>query len=160
MTLPDHIQHLLDTQELESARREMLAHLDTNPQDPDLLYEIACVHDRLGLESEAAPYYEAAIRRGLQADSLRGAYLGLGSTYRCLGRYEEADRTFQEGLALFPNALELRVFRAMCQYNLGADRDAVAALLEVVVDTSTDPAIQEYERAIRLYAQDLDRTWG
>ncbi|MEN9419619.1 MAG: hypothetical protein RI988_3239 [Pseudomonadota bacterium] len=58
-----------------------------NPSDPMLQDEAACVHDSLGDEAAAVLYCVAAIAAGLPEEELRGAYLGLGSTYRTLGRY-------------------------------------------------------------------------
>lgn len=139
--------------------REVLERLARAPGDAGVLYEAACVHDRLGLESEAVPYYVAAIERGLTGEALRGAYLGLGSTYRALGRYAESKATFLEGLARFPGAQEIRVFLAMTLHNLGEHHEAVASLLRVIADTTADAETQGYERAIRLYAENLDRIW-
>lgn len=143
----------------EAARERLVALAAQRPDDPDVNYLAACTHDFLGLEREAVPFYLAAIRGGLAGADLRGAYLGLGSTYRALGMYEESRRTLGEGLERFPAAPELRVFLAMAQYNLGEHHQAVAALLGVLADTSADPEVRGYERAIRFYAQDLDRRW-
>jgi tetratricopeptide (TPR) repeat protein len=129
------------------------------PHDPIIQYETACVHDFLGRESEAIPFYLAAIGNGLSGEQLRGAYLGLGSTYRALGQYAESKLTLDEGLARFPNAAELRVFLAMTLSNLGQGREAVSLLLRVVAEGVSDPGVRKYERAIQFYAGDLDRVW-
>jgi tetratricopeptide (TPR) repeat protein len=144
----------------EEARAYLLALLAQHPQDARLQYETACAHDRLGLEREAVPCYQEAIRLGLAGDELRGAYLGLGSTLRALGQYAESAAVFAVGLARFPDAAELQVFLAMTNYNLAEHHAAVAALLRVIAATTSDPATQGYARAIRCYAEDLDRTWG
>ena len=143
----------------EQARVSLLALIEQHPDDPILQYETACVHDFLGLEREAVPFYQAAIRLGLAGDDLRGAYLGLGSTFRALGEYAASATTFEEALRRFPDAAEIQVFLAMTRYNLGAHHAAVAALLRVIADTSADEATRGYARAIRFYAEDLDRTW-
>lgn len=143
----------------DEARQQLLLLAAQHPDDPVVQYEAACVHDVLGLEREAVPFYQAAIRKGLRGEQLRGAYLGLGSTFRALGRYAEAEATLQEGLQQFPDAHELRVFQAMAHYNLGRYHDAVAGLLHVLLDTAADPAVQGYERAIRFYAANLDQAW-
>lgn len=129
------------------------------PQDALLQYEAACVHDHLGLEAQAVPYYLRAIAGGLPQDLLRSAYVGLGSTYRVLGRFHESLGVLDRGLAEFPQAREIIVFRAMTLHNLGRGKQAVEALLRVVVETADDPNIQEYSRAIEQYAQDVERTW-
>ena len=82
----------------EEAKEQLIKLARQFPNDPNVQYETACVHDFLGLEREAIPFYVAAIQNGLSGEDLRGAYLGLGSTYRTLGMYAESKQTFLEGL--------------------------------------------------------------
>ena len=145
--------------DLEGARRLALELVAGHRQDAELLYETACVHDQLGLEAEAVPLYEAALALGLPEESVRGAYLGLGSTLRTLGRYLQAEATLRAGLARFPDAAELKTFLAMTMHNLGQSRQAVELLLSVVADTSADAHVAAYRDAIRFYARDIERTW-
>lgn len=130
-----------------------------SPQDAELQYEAASVHDYLGREAEAIPFYMAAIAGDLPPESLRGAYLGLGSTYRTLGRYIEAKATLVEGLVRFPDANEMKVFLAMVLYNLGEGKQAIESLLLILAETTSDVNLQPYRRAIELYAQDIERSW-
>ena len=65
--------------------KEMLIGLTNFTKDAEVLYQCAWIHDVMGLETEAVPYYEQAIANGLDGESLCGAYIGLGSTYRCIG---------------------------------------------------------------------------
>jgi tetratricopeptide (TPR) repeat protein len=130
-----------------------------SPTDAELHYEAACVHDFLGEEASAVAYYRAALLGQLSEENLRGAYLGLGSTYRALGRYSEAEATLREGLELFPDANEIKAFLAMTLHNLGQSKAAVECLLTVLAQTSGDSDIQAYQRAIVLYAQDIERIW-
>lgn len=90
---------------------------------------------------------------------MRGAYLGLGSTFRTLGQYRQAESTLRVGLARFPDAAELKTFLAMTLHNLGQSRQAVELLLTVVADTSADAHVAAYREAIRFYARDIERAW-
>jgi tetratricopeptide (TPR) repeat protein len=137
---------------------ELAAH---QPASAELQFEAACVHDFLGLEAAAVPYYMRAIAHGdgLTQEQLCSAYLGLGSTLRCLGRFGEADEAFRTGLERFPDAHGLAVFRAMAQHNLGQSKAAIEALLALLARTSSDPGILSYREAIAFYARDIDRTW-
>lgn len=140
--------------------RDLLVQLVArNPDDAELQYETACVHDFLGEEASAVAYYVAALHGKLSDDHLRGAYLGLGSTYRSLGRYPEAEAILRQGLDRFPEANEIKVFLAMVLHNLGQSKAAVECLLTVIAETSSDKEVREYRRAIALYAQDVDRIW-
>ena len=131
----------------------------SRPADAEIQYEAAAVHDSLGDEAGAVPYYIAAIAGGLSGAQRRSAYLGLGSTYRTLGRYLEAEATLREGLALFPEANELKLFLAMVEHNLGRSKQALEALLVLLAETSADDTIRRYRRAIAFYAEDIDRAW-
>jgi tetratricopeptide (TPR) repeat protein len=108
------------------------------------------------LERQAIPCYLAALGRDLPPAQRREAWLGLGSTYRALGKYPASLRAFDDGLAEFPQANELRLFRAMTLYNLDEGKRAVADLLLLLAETSSDPDIRGYQRAIRHYAADLN----
>ena len=83
----------------------------------------------------------------------------MGSTYRTLGQYAESKKILQEGLSRFPDANEIKVFFAMTLYNLGENHEAVSSLLQVITDTTSDEKIESYERAIRFYAEDLNKKW-
>lgn len=143
----------------EEAKEQLIKLTSQFPSDSTLQYETACVHDFLGLEREAIPFYVAAIQNGLSGDDLRGAYLGLGSTYRTLGLYVESKQTFLEGLTHFPEATEIKVFLAMTQYNLAEYHQAITSLLTVIADTTTDSTTKGYSRAILQYAENLDCIW-
>ena len=144
---------------IEEARQHGLLQLIEHPAHAELHYEVASLHDMLGREAQAIPLYRKAIELGLGEASLRGALLGLGSSYRTTGRHAEALATFDEALARFPDAAEFKVFRAMVCYNLGRSKEGMESLLAVLTATTTDPAIAPYRRAIALYAEDLDRRW-
>ena len=129
------------------------------PGDAEIQLEAAWVLDHLGKEAAAVPHYIAAIAIGLTDEHLRSAYLGLGSSYRTLGRYAEAEATLREGLERFPGANEIKVFLAIVEHNLGRSKSAVQMLLTLLAETSSDDFIKAYGKAIEFYAQDIDRVW-
>jgi predicted Zn-dependent protease len=145
--------------ELEDARELLLELRGDFPDDAQVAVQTAWVHDSIGMEEEAVEHYEAALAGELTDDELRGALLGLGSTYRTLGRDADSDRVLREGIERFPDFKALRAFHAMTLYNLGRPRDAVEQLLELLVETTNDPSIERYRRALSAYAEDLDRSW-
>ncbi|MBK8619655.1 MAG: tetratricopeptide repeat protein [Anaerolineales bacterium] len=140
--------------------RELLVKLAAEyPTNPVVQYRTACVYDFLGRERDAIPHYHAAIENDLPENELPQAYLGLGSTYRTLGQYAESKKILTEGLDRFPDAVEMKVFLAMTLYNLGENHEAVSSLLKVLMDTTSDEGVISYERAIRFYADDLNKIW-
>ena len=84
----------------------------------------------------------------------------LGSTYRVLGEYEASLRTLQEGTEHFPGNRALSTFLALTLYNLGEHRDAISILLKNLIETTGDPGIRNYGRALPFYADHLDETFG
>ncbi|KNE80174.1 MULTISPECIES: tetratricopeptide repeat protein [Streptomyces] len=143
----------------DESREQLLDLAARFPDDAGVAYRAACVHDRLGLEAEAVPFYERCLAgTGLPDEDRRGAFLGLGSTYRVLGQYTRAVETLRRGIAEYPDDGGLRTFLAMALYNTGEHHEAMHLLLDLLAATSRDPSVQEYRRAIALYAGDLDGT--
>lgn len=101
----------------EEARSLLLGLLDQYPLNSAIWYQCAWIHDVMGLESEAVPYYKQALELGLSGEEKQGAILGLGSTYRTLSLYKEAQSVFEEAIQEFPERSEFRVFYAMVLYN-------------------------------------------
>ncbi|WP_110928547.1 tetratricopeptide repeat protein [Bacillus massiliglaciei] len=126
------------------------------PEAAIIQYQCACSHDLLGLETEAVPYYEKALSLGLESGEAQGAYIGLGSSYRISGEYEKSKAILEEGLKKFPENRAIQVFYSMVLYNLGHYGESIKNLLKIVADTSMDPDIQEYQRAIDLYHDKLE----
>lgn len=140
-------------------RDALLALAARHPQDPAVAYQTAWLHDRLGLESEAVPFYETALAvGGLDDEDRLGAHTGLASTYRVLGRYDDALAAFDRALAEYPGDPALTAFRAIALHNLGRSGDAVADLLKLLTATSSAPAVARYRRALDHYADHLDET--
>ena len=161
-TLQEKLSHAIKLRESGShdEARELLLKLHAEfPDDAQVNYQCAWIHDSLGLEKEAIPFYEKAIQIGLEGDNLRNALLGMGSTYRCLGNYQKAKETFETALQKFPDGNEFKVFLSMVYYNLKEHSKAMEILLNTIVETSKDENVTQYQRAIRFYADKLDETW-
>ncbi len=141
----------------EEALELVKSYLEDNPDDPQGNYQCAWCCDVLEREGEAVEYYVKAIRNGLKGEELEGAYLGLGSTYRCLGEYDKSEEVFTEALKVFPENLEFEVFYAMTLYNLKRHRESMERLLRVVAKSSADENIKSYRKAILFYSDKLDR---
>lgn len=150
---------LRESGQLQEALPLLLALRAECPDDARIAVQTAWVHDSLGLEEEAVPHYRAAIGGDLPEADLRGAFLGLASTLRTLGRDAESEEVFLQGIERFPDFKPLRAFHAMLAYNRGRPREAVQALIRLLLDSSADPTIQRYRRSLAAYAEDLDRSW-
>ena len=124
-----------------------------------LHYQLAWCCDAAGDEAESVPFYERALALGLTGEERSGALLGLGSSYRALGRYADAERTLAQGMADFPDRLEFAAFWAITRYNQQAYADAVRLLVQTLAADSANPGIQRYRRALLFYADHLDEVW-
>ncbi|OHX14550.1 tetratricopeptide repeat protein [Chromobacterium sphagni] len=156
----EKIQQLRQRGEHETARKHALELLQHQPLHADLHYLTACIHDNLGLEAAAIPHYQQALELGLSGDTASHAWLGLGSSQRALGQFAEAEASLRLGLQHFPENPALQAFLAMALYNRGQHKEATQSLLELLARTSGDETIQAYQKPIRFYAQDLDKTWA
>lgn len=150
---------LRESEKHEEARQLLLQLRSEFPDDPQVNYQCAWIHDLLGLERDAIPFYESAIQSGLRGEELSSALLGMGSTYRCIGEYQKAIETFSQALSLFPDAQEFKVFLGMAYYNIGDHSKAMSLLLNSLADTTSDEGILRYRRAIRFYSDKLDQIW-
>ncbi len=139
----------------EGARPILVKLCQEYPEDASLQYRTACAHDTLGLEKEAVPFYEAAIRLGLAGEELQGAYVGLGSTYRLLGEFAKSIEVLLAGSQKFPNSQVLKIFEAMTLHESGRHNLAVAMLLHCVADKPGDHTVALYRRAIQQYGAEF-----
>lgn len=144
----------------EEARTMLLQLLSADRSNAEMHYQLAWTNDVLGLEREAVPYYEQSLALGLPDEEQKaGAMLGLGSTYRTLGQYAQSRALLEQGVCEFPQRAEFKAFLAMTLHNLGAHTEAMELLLRLLADTSADPGIQDYRKAITFYSDKLGQVW-
>lgn len=130
------------------------------PNHAEINYQCAWCCDLLGEESSAVPYYEKALAFGLNDVNTKGAMLGLGSTYRTLGKYEQSKNIFEQAIERFPDQMQFKVFYAMTLYNLQEHAKAMDILLKCITNTTCSKEILAYKNAINYYADKLDQIWG
>lgn len=121
----------------------------------EINYQLAWTCDVHGRSAEALPYYEKAIALGLAPNELSGALLGLGSTLRTLGQYERSADVLRSGKTQFPENREFDVFLALTLHALGQHAAALQLALDTLCDTTEDPGLTAYQRAIRHAANSL-----
>ncbi|AYF06995.1 MULTISPECIES: tetratricopeptide repeat protein [Bacillus] len=136
--------------------KEILIGLTNFTRDAEVLFQCAWIHDVMGLETEAVPYYEQAIANGLEGESLCDAYIGLGSTYRCIGEYDKAITVLETGMQQFPDNDVIKVFLSLAKYNVNDHESAMKLLLETVIKVDE---VKEFERAIIFYKDHLNEVF-
>lgn len=144
---------------LEQARTLLLNLNAAYPDDPEITFQTAVVHDNLGLERAAIPFYVRALEQGLSQADLERALLGLGSTYRGLGEYQQAVETLRRGVSEFPHNRALQIFLAMALYNTEQYKEAMELVLTNLLETTSDEKLRYYQRPLEYYAAHLDEIW-
>ena len=143
---------------LEQARTLLLELAAAYPDNAEITFQTAVVHDNLGLERESIPFYILALEQGLSGPDLERTYLGLGSTYRSLGEYQKAEETLRRGVKEFPDNRALQVFLAMTLYNTQQYKEAMELVLTNLLETTSDEKLQYFKRPLLYYASHLDDT--
>jgi tetratricopeptide (TPR) repeat protein len=144
---------------LEQARTLLLELAVAYPDNAEITFQLAVVHDNLGLERESIPLYLQALEQELAGPDRERALMGLGSTYRGLGEYQLAQETLRRGMSEFPHNRAIQVFLAMTLYNLQEHKEAMELVLTNLMETTSDEKLQYFKRGISYYALHLDETW-
>jgi len=132
--------------------------INDRPKNAQIYYHYTWLCDSMEREIDALSKYEKALELGLSGEDLKGCYLGLGSTYRCVGEYKKSITLFDRAIKEFPSNNEYKVFKAMVLYNLENHQEAMNLLLNVIAKTSTDKGIIEYQKAIEYYSGKLEKS--
>ncbi|MEH7502966.1 tetratricopeptide repeat protein [Neobacillus drentensis] len=143
---------------LGEVRDQLLKLLSNYPDDAEITYQTGIAYDNSGMGREAITYYERALKLGLSGPDLERCLLGLGSTYRYLGNYQQAVETLSRGMKEFPENRAIQVIFAMALYNNKNYKDSVELLLINLMETTMDTKLNYFKRGILAYAQDLDET--
>lgn len=140
--------------------REALALLaelaKADPDNAEITYQMAVANDNLGLEHESIPFYNKALAQGLAGADQERALMGLGSTYRILGQYQQAEETLRRGMCEFPNNRAIQVFLAMTLYNRQQHKEAMELLVSNLLETTTDEKLLYFKRGLTYYGTHLD----
>jgi tetratricopeptide (TPR) repeat protein len=129
-----------------------------HPNVGEIAYQLAWTCDTLGRHEQALAYYEKAVALGLSPNELSNALIGLGSTLRALGQHERSAEVLRSGKLQFPDNREFDVFLALTLHVSGQHAEALQLALETLCDTTEDPGLTAYARAIRHAAAKLAAT--
>jgi len=120
-----------------------------HPNVAEIAYQIAWTCDTLGRSEQAVAAYEKAVALGLPPNELSNAFIGLGASLRALGQFDRSADVLRSGKLQFPDNREFDVFLALTLHAQGKHGEALALALETLVDTTEDPGLTAYGRAIR-----------
>lgn len=145
-----------DTRPAE-ALEAMRSLIDERPDgDPDALYEWASVHDYLGMELDAIPFYRAALDRGLSGARRSQAIIQLASSLRNVGEPDAAIGLLREHPGDDITGDAAQAFLALALRDGGHPDEALRTALVALART-----LPLYRRAVEDYAKELtDRRDG
>lgn len=140
----------------ELARTEVAIAQEATPNDADVWDAAAAIDRRQGRWDDAIPNFEKA----RELDPRNSSVLwNLAETYACVGRYEEAERGFAEGLAVNSEAHLFSLARAAIDLKTkGASAPLRAALRNIPKDFDPGGAVTTV--ALRLSLMDRDYAEG
>ncbi len=150
---------LRKSEKYDESRALLLPLLSEEKNKAKACLHIAWSYDKQGNEQAAVDYYKSALAGTLSSEEHFEAVFGLACTLRSLGQYKDALPYFEQTLSEYPDSIEAQPFYAMCLYNVGRNKEAVSLLLSLLVSTTDNKAINNYQTAISLYAEDLDKKW-
>jgi tetratricopeptide (TPR) repeat protein len=145
--------------ELEASQELLLDLLVEHPKNPLVLYEVGGSYDVLGEEKQAIPYYQQAIKAGLEGDDLQECLICLGSSHRNVGNVDDAVAVLEKAVGQFPENNSGKVFLALAYYSDGREDDAMRLLLELLLKTTNDQNILDYADPLDYYKDNLDEVW-
>jgi cyanophycin synthetase len=125
------------------------------PDDPRLVFELAGAYDAAGDAAHAIGRYEAALAGGLREPHRHRAQIQAASTLRNLGDYDRALRLLDEVEVTHPGNVAVAAFRALVHVDSGRSGDAVADLVDTLVDRAADEDAAAYRRSLHAYAAQL-----
>lgn len=138
----------------ESDPAAALAHFralsEGHPESGDCSFALGGFFDSSGRPDEAIPRYERALALSPEAAWRPFAYLQLASSYRNVGRLEDAKRLLEEGMEKFPSLKAMPVFLAFVEYDLGNCKTSVRTLLDLILSVAPE-AVHPYRRAVAQY---------
>jgi Flp pilus assembly protein TadD len=134
---------------IEGAVAQLESLANRFPNVAEIHAQLAWTLDVLGRPGEALPHYEKSVALGLAPNELAGALIGLGMTHRAMGEPDRAVAVLRSARAQFPDNREIDAFLALALHSAGENREAINLLVDALCDTTDDPGINAYQRALR-----------
>ncbi len=142
-------------------RREALGRLAAeHPDDPRIAYENARAVDEGADPTAALPGYEHALAGGLREPHRHRAQIQAAAVLRGTGQHDRALRLLDEVAVTHPGHAAVAAFRALVLVDAGRADEAVADLVDTVVDHAADDDTAAFRPALHRYAAELRRRAG
>jgi cyanophycin synthetase len=140
-----------DAARVEAADRLVSQH----PGDERLVFELAGAHDSAGDAARAIELYRSALAAGLREPYRHRAQIQAASTLRNLGDHDGALRLLHDVEVTHPGNVAAAASRALVLADAGRSEEAIAHLVDALVDRATDEDAVAYRRSLKRYAAQL-----
>jgi cyanophycin synthetase len=140
-----------DAARVEAANRLVSQH----PGDERLVFELAGAYDAADDAARAIELYRSALAAGLREPYRHRAQIQAASTLRNLGDHDGALRLLDDVDVTHPGNVAATAFRALVLADTGRSADAVASLIDALVDRAADEDAAAYRRSLKRYAAQL-----
>ena len=128
---------------------------NAHPDDPRLVFELASALDAVGREVEAVSLYHLALEGGLREPHRHRAQIQAASSHRNLGRPDAALHLLDEVDAFYPGSASVAALRALALFDSGQVHEALANLVDALLDHAADEDSTAYRRALHGYADEV-----
>ena len=155
----EEAKELRKADELEDSQELLLSLLDSNPDEPIVLFEVGGSYDVMGYEEEAIPFYRQAIEAGLDGPDLLECLICLGISQRAIGEAEQAVEVLESARDQFPEDSAIKAFLSLAYYSDDRFEDAFQLLLELLLTTTNDKQLLEYSDTLDYFRENLDEVW-
>ena len=125
------------------------------PRDLRLAYELAAALGEAGQDAESVERHVQAVARGLREPFRHRAQLRAAAGLRTLGRLDEALDLLDEVSTTHPGSVAAAALRGLVLADAGREREAVADLLDALLDHAADEDATSYRAAVRAQAEAL-----
>ena len=126
-----------------------------HPGDPRLLFEWASALDAAGEAVRAVPLYHQALEQGLREPHRHRAQIQTASSYRNIGQPEAALQLLDEVSVAYPGSASVAALRALALLDTGRAEEAVADLVDALLDHASDEDSTAYRRALHAHASEV-----
>ena len=126
-----------------------------NPSDPRLAYEWACAVDATADRARAVSLYHQALDNGLREPHRHRAQLQAAAAYRDLGHPQIALELLDAVTAGHPGSSVAAALRALVHMDVGEAAEAVADLVDSLMEHATDDDAAVYRTALHHAAEQV-----
>lgn len=157
--LIDEAEGFREKGEAKAAIDVLHEYAEQNLDDTEVGLLLARLYDSIGRERDAIPYYQRVLEADPSDAVLVDAGIGLGSSLRSLGEFEQAITVLERVVERRPDNRAAETFLAMARFNAGQQQEAFETVLRILADSSSDQDIRAYNGALKFYAEDIAATW-